>query len=148
MIPLEKLYLKPVVDLGVTNLFAEPSNESGPGPMALELNSYGEGHLWVRPGAEVGKNIVLTSNTRLRPYIQLANRSYLTGRSTYVQATFDGAPTAASPMRVPIDLGSMFEGTAGVRVALRKMMLGGQYEKVTASNYNMNSFNFSLGIPF
>ena len=141
-------HLKPMADLGLTELFGQPATETGDGPLSLAIPNYDEAHLWIRPGAEVGGTFAITDTAQLLPYLKFANRSYLHGGNTYAQATFVGAPGDASPMEVPVSLGSMFESNAGLQVALRKATLGAEYGNIRASHYNMNNFNFSLRVPF
>jgi hypothetical protein len=140
-------YLKPIFDLGLTDLLAHSATESGVGATALVLGNYNETHVWVRPAGEVGHVFKFTDTTALRPFISAGNRSYLNDSHTYARATFLGAPSTASPMAVPIDLGSMFEGAAGFEVtAGDHVSLGVQYGKTSANHYNMNSANFFLRI--
>jgi len=85
-----KAVSKTVVDLGITNLFAQPSNES----------AWDQWHSiqFLRRGTLVGASrrrgwqkhlLDQHAPSTLR---SARNRSYLTGRSTYVRATFEGAP--------------------------------------------------------
>jgi hypothetical protein len=142
-------HLKPMVDLGLTELYGQQATETGDdGPLALAIPKYNEAHLWIRPGAEFGGNFAITDRAQLRPYVKFANRTYLHGGNTYAHATFVGAPDAAAPMEVPISLGSIFESNAGVQLALHNLIFGAEYGNNHASQYNMNNFNFSLRIPF
>ena len=142
-------YFKPMIDLGMTNMFADAATESGVGQTALVLAAYNRAHLWLRPAVEVGRTFRITDSTALRPFLNVGNRSYLNGGNTFARASFLGAPNSVGPMAVPIGIGFPFEGTAGIEfTAGNHLAIGAQYGKASGNHYNMNQGSFYLRIPF
>jgi len=140
-------YLNQTIDVGLTDLLAHPATETVVGTLPLALQKYNEAHFWLHPTAETGHLYNLSNGWQLRPYIMLAARPYMNGNNTYARATFIGAPEAARPMAVPIDLGSMIESGGGLKVSIRSATFGAEYGKTFASHYNLDTFNLSLRIP-
>ncbi|MEO6787472.1 MAG: autotransporter outer membrane beta-barrel domain-containing protein [Chthoniobacteraceae bacterium] len=142
-------YLRPKVDVGMTHLNARPGSESGAGAISLQLGSYQETHAWIRPAFGVGDVFTLRSGARVHLHAEVDYQYYLSGKYTYVRASFAGAPTGVSPMDVPIEVGSFLNTTVGMDLITNKnVTFGVQYKKSIDKHYDMDLVSFKVSIPF
>lgn len=145
----EDFYLKPQLDLGVTQLSAGATAENGAGATNLELLGYNEAHAWVRPAVTVRKALLVTSGTRISLHTEFGYQYFLNGNDTYVRAGFAGAPAGADKMTVPIDLGSMATMSIGLQVLIRNdLSLGIYYTKALSKNYHLDLYDFRFNKSF
>jgi hypothetical protein len=143
------LYCKPMLDFGVTRLNANSAHEEGAGPTNLELGSYDETHLWIRPAFEFGKDLTLEAGTRLHMYANVAYNCFLSQSHTDVVAGFKGAPEGVSPMKVPIDLGNIVSASVGLDLILtNNVQLGVQYTKALDEEYDVDVVNLKVSTSF
>ncbi|MBB5030574.1 autotransporter outer membrane beta-barrel domain-containing protein [Prosthecobacter vanneervenii] len=155
----DTFYIKPQVDLGVTQLSASAARERGgattpqaPGVVEatnLALLGYNEAHAWVRPAVTVRKAIIVTNTTRISLHTEMGYQYYINGNDTYVKAGFVGAPIGVDPMNVPIGLGSMASLSVGLQVLIMNdLSFGLYYTKALAKHYHMDLYNFRFNKSF
>jgi hypothetical protein len=143
------VYLKPMMDLGISHLRAESGAEEHGGATSLVLGSYNESHLWIRPKIGLGDILTFNSDIGLHLHAEIRYQHYITGRHTDVRAGFAGAPEGVSMMEIPINLDSSLDGLAGVYLTVRKNLLFGlEYSNTLDSHYDVESLSLKMNIFF
>ena len=143
-------YLRPRLDLGVTQLKADRATETGLGAASLVLNKFDETHSWVRPAVEAGTEIQLESESRIRFNLDFGAQQYLSGNTTSVRASFAGAPESADPMRLGSDLGDpRFGSSVGVDYLMPdNAVFQLYYQRNWSDNRNTDTVRFKFAFPF
>jgi len=145
-----RVYLRPVFDLGMTHLEADSAVETGAGAISLELDAYDETHVWIRPSLGMGVRHDLTDDVKFHMYADLGLRCYLSDPETEVVAGFTGAPAEADPMESYIDLDRSYgECAVGAQIMSRQnMSLGVEYSTIFDNRYTRDSWSLQLKVPF
>ena len=146
----EAWYLRPMIDAGMTRLWAERAEEQGAGAISLVFDSYGELHTWIRPAFEVGREFEVGTGNSLRLMLNLGVQKYLDGTQTDVRARLAGAPADVAPMSVGVGLGNpVYSGQLGVEFVSRndfsaRLYLGGsRYDR---NDVDAVTFRFQVPI--
>ena len=129
------LTVKPLVEVGYTHLHGSGGWESGAGALDLVRNASKEDHVWIRPGVEFSRPVVLASHASFKPYVRASWLDYVSGHTTSVSAALRGAPADVQGMRSVNDLGT---GVLGLDVGLSFMSAAGNslelnYERTSST---------------
>ncbi|HQZ12004.1 MAG TPA: hypothetical protein PK286_03885 [Devosia sp.] len=118
-------YLRPSVDIGVTELFQLGFNESG-GPVALVVDAQRQLYVTATPAIELGGEIKLGSDAVLRPFVRGGAQLRLFGSEPGLAAGFADAPVEAGVLAVAgrldpvlIDLSVGFDLISGNGIAVK-----------------------------
>ncbi len=146
----ESIYLRPLLDLGVTYLMVESTDEKGAGGASLELESYNETHTWVRPALGMGYKHSLNAGIDMHLHANLGFQYYLSDSETEVHAGFAGAPAGVDTMNVPVELGQSYaDGAVGVDLKINKQVnVGFQYSTIFDKDHDLDRYSVNLTIPF
>jgi hypothetical protein len=93
----ENLYIRPLVDLGVTTVHRKAFNEAGAGGANLDVASATDTLVTVQPSIEIGGELQHGRNTLVRPYARIGITRYLSDNKNQVTATMQGAPAGVAP---------------------------------------------------
>jgi hypothetical protein len=118
-------YLRPSVDIGVTELFQLGFNESG-GPVALVVDAQRQLYVTATPAIELGGEMKLGSDAVLRPFVRGGAQLRLFGSEPGLAAGFADAPVEAGVLAVAgrldpvlIDLSVGFDLISGNGIAVK-----------------------------
>jgi uncharacterized protein YhjY with autotransporter beta-barrel domain len=143
-------YLKPLIDLGVTQAWFPGFQETGAGAANLNVARRDETYVELTPALEIGGETSLENGLLLRPYAKLGITQFLSGTSPEITASFQGAPVGVAPFTVE---GEMDKTYADVHVGLTLLNNKGQilqvgYLGTFSDHLKSNSGAVKLSIPF
>ncbi len=143
-------YVKPLIDLGVTQAWFPGFQETGAGAANLNVARRDETYVNLTPALEIGGETSLENGLLLRPYAKLGITQFLSGTSPEITATFQGAPVGAAPFTVK---GEMDKTYADVHIGLTVLNNKGQILQVGyfgsfSDHLKSNSGTVKLSIPF
>ena len=142
-------YLNPMLDLGVTYLMPQFATETGAGATSLVLYDSSETHFWVRPAISVGDIAHIGRGMKLHTHIEAGYQKYFGSEHTDIVAGFSGAPSGVAPMNVPVELGALFQISAGIDlIAPNDVSLGIEYSKILDTHYDVDRVSVKVNIPF
>jgi hypothetical protein len=133
----ETWYLRPMIDVGLTQLRVSSASEEGAGAAGFEFADHNEEHIWLRPAIEFGKEFSVTPAYSVRLNLKLGAQKFLSGDSTDVKTWLDGTPMDIDPMSVSMDLGDpRYGGRAGLDIFSKNGFL-------TQIYYTSNWYDYS-----
>ncbi len=94
----------PSLNVGASLLNFGGMTEQGAGPLNAIVHGGSESHLWVEPAFGARYDLSLGSGATFRTYARLGLLHFLSGTSTKVRTSLQGAPAQAAPMRIDSDL--------------------------------------------
>jgi hypothetical protein len=93
-------YVRPVVDLNITQLHTGGFTETGAGPLNLVVAPGDQTYMSLAGGAEFGGEIRFNEKTVIRPFASYQLFGVLDGRTQEITAGFEGAPGGVLPFTV------------------------------------------------
>jgi hypothetical protein len=145
----ESWYLRPLLDVGLTQLRARGAQEEGTGGSNLRFESYNESHTWLRPAVEIGKEFKVGAESFVRLNLSINAQKYIDGSATDVNTQLAGAPSGIAPLSVGMDLGAPLYGSKlGVEFFNTENLLFQLY--YGSNNYDhsdIRSMNLRFQIP-
>ncbi|WP_055048792.1 autotransporter outer membrane beta-barrel domain-containing protein [Devosia sp. A16] len=109
-------YVRPMVDVGVTQVSVDDFAETG-GPVALEIEGHDETYVTVAPSVELGGEMELGDDAILRSFIRVGALDVVLGTSPQISAGFAGAPDGVDPFTITGDLDqALYDVTLGFDV--------------------------------
>jgi hypothetical protein len=114
-------YIRPLVDLGVTQVHRKGFNEKGAGAANLEVDSDDDTLVTLQPAIEFGGEFRRDSGTLVRPYARIGATRYLTDNKRQVTAGLEGAPDNVAPFTIETESDRTYADLSlGVDVIKRK----------------------------
>jgi hypothetical protein len=94
----QRVYLRPLVDVGYTRLHRHAFAELGSGPTDLVIDSETDELITLQPALEFGGEVGLPSGAKLRGWARAGVTSLVSGEELQVTARFASAPVDVAPM--------------------------------------------------
>jgi hypothetical protein len=108
--------IEPSFNLGSSFLRHSKMTEQGAESQNAVIHHGSEIHLWAEPAVGARYDVKFVSGSSLRVFARAGVLHYLSGTSSKVRAGLEGAPAAATPMRIGSDLDrTHFLGEAGLQ---------------------------------
>ena len=143
-------YIRPLVDLGATQVHRKGFNEKGAGGANLKVDSDDETLVTLQPAIEFGGEFRRDSGTLVRPYARIGVTHYLTDNKHRVTATMQGAPGNVAPFTIETKSDRTYaDFSLGVDVIKKKgasLRLG--YTGQFSDNSSSHAAGIKLSIPF
>lgn len=109
-------YVRPMVDVGVTQVSMADFTETG-GPVALEIEGHDETYVTVAPSIEVGGEMAIGEEAILRSFLRVGALDVVLGTNPQISAGFVGAPDGVDPFTITGDIDdALFDVTLGFDV--------------------------------
>jgi len=110
-------YLRPMVDLGVTQVHVSGFDETGDSPLALEVESADNTYVTIAPAIELGGELQLGQDGVLRSFLRAGVTEVVAGDAAELSAGFAGVQDGVTPFTIihPADE-TMVDLTAGFDV--------------------------------
>jgi len=130
-------WIRPSVEFIGATVHTDALVETGAGPLNLALQERTQDYWQFRPSVELGHDEKLGRDTWLRTTVKAGVSQFLSGRSSVLAASFEGAPSGVSPfvIRSAADAttGDVNIGVALVNAKGSSVRVGatGQYGKTT-----------------
>ena len=142
-------YIRPYLDVGVTNVHARAFNETG-GPVALNLQGDNDTFVTIEGAMEFGAEFQATETTVVRPFASFGVIAFPDGTSPGVSATFVDAPAAAEPFRSVSEVDSVFaDAKLGLDIISEAGMTFRAMGEVQVGDISHSyGGNVKLGLPF
>jgi len=94
------MYVRPLIDLGVTHVIRNSFSETGAGGANLKVDKEQDTFVTLQPMIEIGGEKRLDSGTLLRPYARVGITRYLTDNDRSITARLSGAPASVAPFTI------------------------------------------------
>ena len=142
-------YIRPYVDVGVTNVRARAFSETG-GPVALDIVGGSDTFVTIEGAMEFGAEFQASETTVVRPFASIGMLAFPAGTSPGVSATFSEAPSAAAPFRSEAEMDKVFaEARLGFDVVSEGgMTLRAMGEVQVGETSHSYGGNLKIGVPF
>jgi len=115
-IEMDKFYVRPMVDVGVTQVSIDDYRETG-GPVALEIEGSDHTYVTVAPALEFGGEMDLNDETVLRAFARVGALGIVAGDAPEISAGFTAAPDGVDPFTIHGDVDeAMYDVTVGFDV--------------------------------
>ena len=105
-------YFRPLVDLGMTYLHFSGFNETGGGPLSLEVRSHDDLYGTISPAIELGGEFGLQDQTLVRPFARFGLTHFIGDTTPEIGASLASGLDRVGPFRVSTDIGTTFADTA------------------------------------
>lgn len=143
-------YLRPLLDLGVTHVYHGAFDEQGAGAANVNAKSGRDTLVSVQPGLEFGREFATAGGTLIRPFGMVGLTHFLSGTTTGVTASLQGAPSGTAPFTTESKMDKTYADlTLGVDVfsvkgTVFRVSYTGQFSDHTESH----SASLKVAIPF
>ena len=97
-------FIRPVVDLGVTQIYQGKLSEQGSGPVALKVASQINTFMTAEAALEMGGEFLMANNGVLRPFASLGIMAIVDGTDPEITGQFIGAPSSVDGFTVQGDI--------------------------------------------
>jgi hypothetical protein len=143
-------YVRPLVDLGVTQVHRKGFKEKGAGGANLTVDGDDETLVTLQPAIEFGSEVRRDTGTLIRPYARIGITRYLTDNKRRVTARLQGAPASVAPFTVETEGDRTFvDLSMGMDVIKREgasLRLG--YTGQFSDNSSSHAVLLKLHVPF
>ncbi|MGV8990574.1 MAG: autotransporter outer membrane beta-barrel domain-containing protein [Thiobacillus sp.] len=143
-------YLRPLLDVGVTHVYHGAFDEQGAGVTNLSAKSGRDTLVSLQPGLEFGREFATAGGTLIRPFGMVGLTHFVSGATTGVTASLQGAPVGTAPFTTESTMDKNYADlTLGVDTlstggAVFRISYTGQYSEHTESH----SASLKVAIPF
>ena len=143
-------YLRPMLDVGVTDIHLPGFDEHGAGVLSLSVAGQDSSFVHVAPNVEFGGEARLANGTVLNPYARAGVIWLVTGIAPVLHASFQGAPAAVPSFTVT---GALDRTYADVEVGLTVLSKRGStvrigYVGTFSEQLRANAGRLDVSVPF
>lgn len=124
------VYLRPLIDVGVSYLHFGGFSETGGGPLSLDVRGHDNVYGTISPAIELGGEWGREDGTLLRPFARLGLTHFIGDTTPEIYASFASGLDSVDPFRITTDLGETFVDTS---VGLDFIVPGGTTLRLSAS---------------
>lgn len=143
-------YLRPLVDVGLTYVYHGSYSEQGAGGANISAKSGSDTLLSLQPGLEFGREYATANGTLVRPYGMIGLTHFVSGTTSSVTASLQGAPVGTAPFTVESKMDKTYADlTLGVDVLRTDgMSLRVGYSGQFSENSEGHTAMVKVAIPF
>jgi len=143
-------YLRPLLDVGVTHVYHGAFDEQGAGAANLSAKSGRDTLVSLQPGLEFGREFATAGGTLIRPFGMVGLTHFVSGATTGVTASLQGAPVGTAPFTTESTMDKTYADltlgmdTLSTSGSVFRISYTGQYSEHTESH----SASLKVAVPF
>ena len=143
-------YMRPLIDVGVTHVYHGAFDEQGAGAANISAKSGRDTLVSVQPGLEFGREFSTRGGTLIRPYGMIGMTQFVSGTTTGITASLQGAPAGTAPFTTESTMDKTYADlTLGVdTLSVKGTALRVSYTGQFSEHAESHSASLKLSVPF
>jgi uncharacterized protein YhjY with autotransporter beta-barrel domain len=143
-------YMRPLIDVGVTHVYHGAFDEQGAGAANISAKSGRDTFVSLQPGVEFGREFATAGGTLIRPYGMVGLTQFVSGTTTGITASLQGAPVGTAPFTTESTMDKTYADlTLGVdTLSVKGTALRVSYTGQFSDHSEAHSASLKFSVPF